>query len=179
MFLLLLKFSGGSGLQPHRRERHIRSTDPAFETKVADVIGLYLDPRQHAVVFGVDEKTAIQALDEGASRDMRTGRFNAALGSVPGGGPSSRRGRPSPAARSLRPRRTSRGGGSAGFQKRHRRLESRDVERDFVPPRRALIDLALERFDILLGEYDPRWRRDTARQACEIERSHVNDRPQV
>jgi len=65
MFLLLLKFSGGSGLQPHRLERHIRSTDPDFETKVADVIGLYLDPRQHAVVFGVDEKTAIQALDEG------------------------------------------------------------------------------------------------------------------
>jgi len=35
MFLLLLKFSGGSGLQPHRLERHIRSTDPDFETKVA------------------------------------------------------------------------------------------------------------------------------------------------
>jgi len=156
MFLLLLKFSGGSGLQPHRLERHIRSTDPDFETKVADVIGLYLDPRQHAVVFGVDEKTAIQALDEGREPRYADGSIQRGAGSVPGGGPSSRRGRPSPAARSLRPRRTSRGGGSAGFQKRHRRRESRDVERDFVPPRRVLIDLALERFDIVLGEYDPR-----------------------
>jgi len=34
-----------------------------FETKSADVIGLYLDPPQHAVVFCIDEKTAIQALD--------------------------------------------------------------------------------------------------------------------
>ena len=39
------------------------STDPEFETKAADVIGLYLDPPQHAVVFCIDEKTAIQALD--------------------------------------------------------------------------------------------------------------------
>src|SRR5258708_1611000 len=39
------------------------STDPAFETKAADVIGLYLDPPQHAAVFCLDEKTAIQALD--------------------------------------------------------------------------------------------------------------------
>jgi transposase len=41
----------------------MRSTDPAFETKAADVIGLYLDPPQHAAVFCLDEKTAIQALD--------------------------------------------------------------------------------------------------------------------
>src|SRR5258708_12350159 len=39
------------------------STDPALETKAADVIGLYLDPPQHAAVFCLDEKTAIQALD--------------------------------------------------------------------------------------------------------------------
>ena len=39
------------------------SDDPDFETKAADVIGLYLTPPQHAVVFCVDEKTAIQALD--------------------------------------------------------------------------------------------------------------------
>jgi transposase len=52
-----------AGLQPHRLERYMRSTDPAFETKAADVIGLYLDPPQHAVVLCVDEKTAIQALD--------------------------------------------------------------------------------------------------------------------
>ena len=39
------------------------SNDPDFETKAADVIGLYLNPPSHAVVFSVDEKTAIQALD--------------------------------------------------------------------------------------------------------------------
>src|SRR6218665_2818507 len=39
------------------------SNDPDFETKAADVIGLYLHPPAHAVVFCVDEKTAIQALD--------------------------------------------------------------------------------------------------------------------
>lgn len=52
-----------AGLQPHRLERYVRSTDPDFETKAADVIALYLDPPQHAAVFCVDEKTAIQALD--------------------------------------------------------------------------------------------------------------------
>ena len=39
------------------------SNDPDFETKAADVIGLYLNPPAHAAVFCVDEKTAIQALD--------------------------------------------------------------------------------------------------------------------
>jgi transposase len=50
-------------LQPHRLDRYMRSTDPEFETKAADVLGLYLHPPQHAAVFCVDEKTAIQALD--------------------------------------------------------------------------------------------------------------------
>lgn len=50
-------------LQPHRIERYMLSNDPDFEAKAADVIGLYLSPPQHAVVFCVDEKTAIQALD--------------------------------------------------------------------------------------------------------------------
>ena len=39
------------------------SNDPDFETKAADIIGLYLHPPQHAAVFCVDEKAAIQALD--------------------------------------------------------------------------------------------------------------------
>jgi len=52
-----------AGLQPHRLDRYMRSTDPEFEPKAADVIGLYLEPPQHAVVFSVDEKSAIQALD--------------------------------------------------------------------------------------------------------------------
>jgi transposase len=52
-----------AGLQPHRFERYMASDDPDFEAKAAEVIGLYLNPPQHAVVFAVDEKTAIQALD--------------------------------------------------------------------------------------------------------------------
>jgi len=50
-----------AGLKPHRLERYIASDDP--EAKAADIIGLYLNPPQHAAVFCVDEKTAIQALD--------------------------------------------------------------------------------------------------------------------
>jgi transposase len=52
-----------AGLQPHRFERYMQSDDPDFERKAADIIGLYLHPPQHAAVFAVDEKTAIQALD--------------------------------------------------------------------------------------------------------------------
>jgi len=50
-------------LKPHRLERYMASNDPQFEEKVADIIGLYMNPPQHAAVFCVDEKTAIQALD--------------------------------------------------------------------------------------------------------------------
>jgi transposase len=52
-----------AGLQPHRIERYMASNDPDFEQKAADIIGLYVNPPQHAAVFCVDEKTAIQALD--------------------------------------------------------------------------------------------------------------------
>jgi transposase len=52
-----------AGLKPHRLERYMVSDDPDFEAKAADIIGLYLNPPQHAAVFCVDEKTAIQALD--------------------------------------------------------------------------------------------------------------------
>ncbi|HEV2039928.1 MAG TPA: IS630 family transposase [Casimicrobiaceae bacterium] len=50
-------------IRPHRLDTHMVSNDPEFETKAADVIGLYLNPPTHAAVFCVDEKTAIQALD--------------------------------------------------------------------------------------------------------------------
>ena len=50
-------------LKPHRIERYMASNDPDFEFKAADIIGLYVKPPQHAAVFCVDEKTAIQALD--------------------------------------------------------------------------------------------------------------------
>src|SRR6266571_4030861 len=52
-----------AGLKPHRAERYLASDDPEFESKAADIIGLYLRPPQHAAVFCVDEKTAIPALD--------------------------------------------------------------------------------------------------------------------
>ena len=52
-----------AGLKPHRLKRYMASDDPDFESKAADIIGLYLNPPQHAAVFCVDEKSAIQALD--------------------------------------------------------------------------------------------------------------------
>ena len=52
-----------AGYKPHRMERYIASKDPDFEAKAIDIIGLYLHPPQNAVIFCVDEKTAIQALD--------------------------------------------------------------------------------------------------------------------
>lgn len=52
-----------AGLKPHRLQRYMASDDPDFESKAADIIGLYLNPPRHAAVFCVDEKTAIQALD--------------------------------------------------------------------------------------------------------------------
>ena len=51
------------GIKPHRVEGYLASNDPDFEVKAAEVIGPYLNPPQHAAVFSVDEKTAIQALD--------------------------------------------------------------------------------------------------------------------
>jgi transposase len=50
-------------LKPHRLDRYMASNDPQFEEKAADIIGLYMKPPQHAAVFCVDEKSAIQALD--------------------------------------------------------------------------------------------------------------------
>ena len=51
------------GLQPHRTETFKLSTDPLFIEKVRDIVGLYLDPPDRALVLCVDEKSQIQALD--------------------------------------------------------------------------------------------------------------------
>lgn len=51
------------GLQPHRVTRFKLSKDPHFVDKLRDVVGLYLNPPKKAVVFCVDEKSGIQALD--------------------------------------------------------------------------------------------------------------------
>lgn len=51
------------GLQPHRQESFKLSRDPHFVAKLLDVVGVYLNPPQNAVVLCVDEKSQIQALD--------------------------------------------------------------------------------------------------------------------
>src|SRR3982751_3789289 len=51
------------GLQPHRTESFKLSPDPLLIEKVRDIVGLYMNPPDHALVFCVDEKTQIQALD--------------------------------------------------------------------------------------------------------------------
>src|SRR5215470_15693343 len=51
------------GLQPHRTETFKLSPDPLLIEKVRDVVGLYMNPPDHALVFCVDEKSQIQALD--------------------------------------------------------------------------------------------------------------------
>ena len=52
-----------AGLVPHRWRQFKLSNDPAFAEKVEDVVGLYVDPPEHAVVLSIDEKSQIQALD--------------------------------------------------------------------------------------------------------------------
>ena len=51
------------GLQPHRSEVFQLSKDPLFLDKVRDVVGLYMNPPERALVLCVDEKSQIQALD--------------------------------------------------------------------------------------------------------------------
>jgi len=51
------------GLKPHRIKSFKLSNDPQFAEKLEDVVGLYLNPPEHALVLSLDEKTQIQALD--------------------------------------------------------------------------------------------------------------------
>lgn len=51
------------GIQPHRQKTFKLSTDPFFAEKVIDIVGLYLDPPDHAMVLCVDEKSQTQALE--------------------------------------------------------------------------------------------------------------------
>src|SRR6266403_4253740 len=53
----------GHGLQPHRVRAFKISNDPKFAEKLKEVVGLYIDPPDHAVVLSIDEKSQIQALD--------------------------------------------------------------------------------------------------------------------
>jgi transposase len=52
-----------NGMKPHLVRTYKVSRDPKFAAKVKDVVGLYLNPPEHAVVLSVDEKTSIQALE--------------------------------------------------------------------------------------------------------------------
>lgn len=52
-----------NGLKPHRTKTFKVSNDPRFAEKLVDVVGLYLDPPEHALVLSCDEKSQIQALD--------------------------------------------------------------------------------------------------------------------
>ena len=51
------------GLRPHQIRQFKLSNDPQFAAKVRDIVGLYVNPPEHAVVLSVDEKSQIQALD--------------------------------------------------------------------------------------------------------------------
>jgi transposase len=63
------------GLKPHLVRTYKVSRDPEFAAKVKDIVGLYLNPPEHAVVLSVDEKTSIQALERTQlPLPMRTGR---------------------------------------------------------------------------------------------------------
>lgn len=63
------------GLKPHRLDSFKVSTDPRFTQKLIDVVGLYLNPPEHAAVLCMDEKSRIQAPNRSqASRPMRPGR---------------------------------------------------------------------------------------------------------
>jgi transposase len=52
-----------NGLQPHRIKQFKLSNDPHFAEKLRDIVGLYVNPPEHAIVLSVDEKSQIQALD--------------------------------------------------------------------------------------------------------------------
>ena len=64
-----------AGLKPHRVETFTLSNDPRFEEKLVDVVGLYINPPEKAIVFCADEKSSVQALDRTqASLPMVKGR---------------------------------------------------------------------------------------------------------
>ncbi len=60
---LVFRVLRANGLKPHLTKTFKISNDPNFEDKLRDVVGLYLNPPEHALVLSADEKTSIQALD--------------------------------------------------------------------------------------------------------------------
>jgi transposase len=62
-YVFITKVWKAHGLKPHRTQTFKFSTDPELETKIEDIVGLYLFPPENAIVFCVDEKSQIQALE--------------------------------------------------------------------------------------------------------------------
>jgi hypothetical protein len=60
-------------LQPHRTETFKLSTDPQFIEKVRDIVGLYIDPPDKALVICVDEKSQIQAFGSHSAAGLPSG----------------------------------------------------------------------------------------------------------
>ena len=60
---LVFRVLRANGLKPHLVKTFKISNDPNFEEKLCDVVGLYLNPPEHALVISADEKTSVQALD--------------------------------------------------------------------------------------------------------------------
>ncbi len=60
---MVLRVWRAHGLKPHRVTRFKISNDPRFQEKLEDIVGLYLNPPEHAIVLSCDEKSQIQALD--------------------------------------------------------------------------------------------------------------------
>jgi hypothetical protein len=69
--MLVARTWARADLRPHRLDRYMASSDPDFETKAVDIIGLYLKPPQHAAIFCADEKTAIWASRPRPPRELR------------------------------------------------------------------------------------------------------------
>jgi hypothetical protein len=64
-----------NGLQPHKIRQFKLSNDPRFAAKLLDIVGLYMNPPEHAVVLSIDEKSQFQALDRTQpSLPMKKGR---------------------------------------------------------------------------------------------------------
>lgn len=69
------KLWAARGLKPRRVATFKLSKDPRFEEKLADIVGLYLNPPERAIVLSMDEKSQIQALDRTQpSLPMKPGR---------------------------------------------------------------------------------------------------------
>jgi len=126
---------GEAGLKPHRVETFSSCTDPALEAKVADVVGLYLDPPDGAIVLSVDEKTQIRPSTApsrccpcGRDRWSATPRLRAPRDDQPvrGARGRHRRSRPSPGRHTGRRLPSPSCGGSRGLSRRRapRRLDN-------------------------------------------------------